>query len=63
MINNKEVKLMYSVLKGLDRDYTEEESKLLKKLDIMSRQIDIMEESQEKMAKLQDEMVALDKGE
>ena len=62
MIRNEEVKLMYNVMKGIDRDLDVNESKLLSKLEIMVEQIDIMEESQEKMAKLQDRIVALEKG-
>lgn len=62
MITNEEVKLMYNVMKGLDRVLEVNESKFLSKLEIMVEQIEVMRESQEKMAKLQDRIVALEKG-
>lgn len=62
MITNEEVKLMYNVMKGLDRSLNDSESKFLSKLEIMVEQIEVMRESQEKMAKLQDRIVALEKG-
>lgn len=62
MITNEEVKLMYNVMKGLDRDLEVNESKFLSKLEIVVEQIEVMNESQEKMAKLQDRIVALEKG-
>lgn len=63
MISNDDIKLIHKILKSIDRDITNEENKLLNKLDIIVAQISIMEESQEKMTKLQDRLVELEKGE
>lgn len=63
MLKNEDIKLMHKILKSIDRDITNEENKLLNKLDIIVAQISIMEESQEKMTKLQDRLVELEKGE
>lgn len=59
MLKNEEIKRIYELLKMYEIPV--EDEKIREKLRILVSQIELMEESQSKMAKLQDEIVNLEK--
>lgn len=58
MLNKEEVRLINVLLHEVDLK-NEEERKLIKKLEYIVEQFDITEELQEKLAQVQDKIVAL----
>ena len=58
MLSREELRLLNEILGGLDLDG--EKAKLKTKLSLIIEQLNIMEKSQEEVAKIQDKIVALD---
>lgn len=60
MLSREELRLLNEILGGLDLDG--DKLKLKTKLSLIIDQLNIMEKSQEEVAKIQDEIAALDGG-
>ena len=58
MLSREELRLLNEILGGLDLE--SEKNKLKTKLSLIIEQLDLMEKSQEEVAKIQDKIVALD---
>ena len=58
MLSREELRLLNEILGGLDLEG--EKNKLKTKLSLIIEQLDLMEKSQEEVAKIQDKIVALD---
>ena len=58
MLSREELRLLNEILGGLELDG--EKDKLKTKLSLIIEQLNIMEKSQEEVAKIQDKIVALD---
>ena len=58
MLSREELRLLNEILGGLELDG--EKSKLKTKLSLIIEQLNLMEKSQEEVAKIQDKIVALD---
>ena len=58
MLSREELRLLNEILGGLELDG--EKNKLKTKLSLIIEQLNIMEKSQEEVAKIQDKIVALD---
>lgn len=58
MLSREELRLLNEILGGLDLDG--EKDKLKTKLSLIIEQLNLMEKSQEEVAKIQDKIVALD---
>lgn len=61
MLSKEELKLINEVFESLELDG--EKDKLKKKISLINKQLEIMEKAQEDAAVIQDEIVALEKGE
>lgn len=60
MLSREELRLLNEILGSLELE--DEKKKLQTKLSLICKQLDIMEKSQEDVAKIQDEISALDGG-
>ena len=58
MLSREELRLLNEILGGLELDG--EKAKLKTKLSLIIEQLNLMEKSQEEVAKIQDKIVALD---
>ena len=58
MLSREELRLLNEILGGLELDG--EKDKLKTKLSLIIEQLNVMEKSQEEVAKIQDKIVALD---
>lgn len=58
MLSREELRLLNEILGGLELDG--EKDKLKTKLSLIIEQLNLMEKSQEEVAKIQDKIVALD---
>ena len=58
MLSKEELRLLNDILGGLELDG--EKAKLKTKLSLIIEQLNVMEKSQEEVAKIQDKIVALD---
>ena len=58
MLSREELRLLDEILGGLELDG--EKDKLKTKLSLIIEQLNVMEKSQEEVAKIQDKIVALD---
>ena len=58
MLSREELRLLNEILRGLELDG--EKDKLKTKLSLIIEQLNLMEKSQEEVAKIQDKIVALD---
>ena len=58
MLSREELRLLNEILGGLELDG--EKAKLKTKLSLIIEQLNLMERSQEEVAKIQDKIVALD---
>ena len=58
MLSREELRLLDEILGGLELDG--EKAKLKTKLSLIIEQLNVMEKSQEEVAKIQDKIVALD---
>lgn len=58
MLSREELRLLNEILGGLELDG--EKAKLKTKLSLIIEQLNVMEKSQEEVAKIQDKIVALD---
>jgi hypothetical protein len=61
MLSKEELKLINEVFESLELDG--EKDKLKKKISLINKQLEIMEKAQKDAAVIQDEIVALEKGE
>lgn len=61
MLSKEELKLINEVFESLELDG--EKDKLKKKISLINKQLEIMEKAQQDAAVIQDEIVALEKGE
>ena len=61
MLSKEELKLINEVFESLELDG--EKDKLKKKISLINKQLEIMEKAQQDAAIIQDEIVALEKGE
>lgn len=61
MLTKEELRLINVLINEVELK-NDEEKKLAKKLDYIVEQLDISEELQERLAQVQDKIVALDKG-
>ena len=58
MLSREELRLLNEILGGLELDG--EKAKIKTKLSLIIEQLNVMEKSQEEVAKIQDKIVALD---
>lgn len=64
MLSKEELKLINEVFEKVEEfDLEKEELKLKKKISLINKQLEIMEKAQKDAAVIQDEIVALEKGE
>ena len=64
MLSKEELKLINEVFEKVEEfDLEKEELKLKKKISLINKQLEIMEKAQQDAAVIQDEIVALEKGE
>lgn len=61
MLSKEELKLINEVFESLELEG--EKEKLKKKISLINKQLEIMEKAQQDAAVIQDEIVALEKGE
>ena len=63
MLSKEELKLINEVFEKVEEfDLEKEELKLKKKISLINKQLEIMEKAQQDAAVIQDEIVALEKG-
>lgn len=58
MLNNEEIRRINEVFKSVELE-DEEDKKLKTKLELICKQLEIYQKTQEEVAKIQDEIVAL----